>query len=336
MNGDPFGTLIPKLAAYIFVLPLALLLLWFTWKQVAKARDVQAKWEQAEATALEVSGQTLTFEFPWRTGTEHREVRRNQGFSRYNSGDKFPIFVNPANAGEVRCAGNDSLWGGPIVTGIFGVLFLALGIFMLTLQPPKPPAAMMEEWAAMQAGQLPAASTAHAAPADDGSEIFMREPSESWKANVFWGLLFGLLLVVPPFFADADVPKWKRALAIAAGIAWMVFMGRSAIRNRGRTVQCNTKFIQVSDPFGTRSIPLSDVAKVTRRDVRKKLNEFDNIGRSRRNRELSTLPEMVDYIAYDAAGKELVRLDKNMEPHTELRRFLNRIIKQTGKEIADE
>ena len=71
-------------------------------------------------------------------------------------------------------------------------------------------------------------------------------------------------------------------------------------------------------------------------DKRKKLNEFDNIGRSRRNRELSTLPEMVDYIAYDAAGKELVRLDKNMEPHTELRRFLNRIIKQTGKEIADE
>ena len=101
---------------------------------------------------------------------------------------------------------------------------------------------------------------------EDGRLIQMREPSESWKANVFWGLLFGLLLVLPPLFApkDTPLPLWKKYGAMALGVAWMTFMGRSAIQNHGRTVRCDTTSIQISSPFASKRILLSDVNKLVR------------------------------------------------------------------------
>ena len=167
--------------------------------------------------------------------------------------------------------------------------------------------------------------------------IEMREPSESWKANIFWGLLFGLLLIVPSFFAPEDVPVWKKFGLMFLGVAWLTFMGRKALQNRGRKIRCDEVSIVVSQPFDSRTILLAQVKTVTRNDVRKQFREMNDVGRSRyKTKGLDTMPEIVMYSLRDAAGHELLRLDKNMEPGTEMRRFLDRMEKLTGSPIREE
>lgn len=174
-------------------------------------------------------------------------------------------------------------------------------------------------------------------PADDERIIKMREPQETWKANLFWGLLFGLLLIVPSFFAPENISAWKKYGSMAIGMAWLGFMSRKAFQSRGRTVRCDDTAIVISQPSGSWSIPLSEVKKVTRSDARKTLREWNDIGRPRyKTKPLDTLPSMVIYTLHDATGRELLRLDKNMEPKSEMIRFLERMEKLTGSPIIDE
>ena len=102
--------------------------------------------------------------------------------------------------------------------------------------------------------------------ANDENVIMMREPRETWKANLFWGLLFGLLLIIPVFFAPEDTPVWKKYGSMLIGTAWIGFMSRKAFQNHGRTVRCDDTELEVLHPSGSWRIPLSEVKKVTRSD----------------------------------------------------------------------
>ena len=172
---------------------------------------------------------------------------------------------------------------------------------------------------------------------NDGSSIKMREPRETWKANLFWGLLFGLLLIIPSIFAPENVSVWKKYGSMVIGVAWIGFMSRRAFQSHGRTVRCDEIEIEISQPSGSWRIPLSEVKKITRSDVRETLREWNDIDRPRyKTKPLDTLPSMVIYTLRDAAGRELLRLDKNMKPSSEMQRFLDRMKKLTGGTISDE
>ena len=170
--------------------------------------------------------------------------------------------------------------------------------------------------------------------ADDGDVIHLKEPAETWKANIFWGLLFGLLMIVPSFFAPEHTPLWKKYGLMILGAAWLGLMCRKAFQNNGRRVRCDLSEIVVSQPFGSRRIPLSEVKKVVREDIREELRKWNDVGRSRyKTKPLDTLPAMVVYTLYDGTDRELLRLDKNMEPPGEMHRFLQRVETQTGRPI---
>jgi len=162
---------------------------------------------------------------------------------------------------------------------------------------------------------------------DDGRTIELREPSQSWKANVFWGLLFGLLALIPALMAPPETSWFEKYAWIAGGIAWMIFMGLSAYRNFGRKVICDANTIVVSQAFASARIALADVKSVTREDVRQQLREIDEIGMSRRDklRRMDTKAPMIMYVLRDGAGKTLLRLDKDMQPPGAMRRFLDRL-----------
>ena len=82
--------------------------------------------------------------------------------------------------------------------------------------------------------------------------IEMREPRESWRANVFWGLVFGVSLIVPQFFGWEETSWLEKYGFIVAGLAWMGFMGLSAFRNYGRKMRCDDTSIEVSQVFGAK------------------------------------------------------------------------------------
>lgn len=171
----------------------------------------------------------------------------------------------------------------------------------------------------------------------EGDVIHLREPSQTWKANLFWGLLFGLLLIVPSIFAPEHTPLWKKYGLMILGLAWLGFMWRKAFQNYGRRVRCDSCEIQVLEPSGSWKIPLQVVKRVVRTDIREDVRKWNNFGLPRyRIKPLDTLPAMVVYTLYDASDRELLRLDKNMEPACEMRRFLERMEALTGSPIRDE
>ena len=171
----------------------------------------------------------------------------------------------------------------------------------------------------------------------EGDVIHLMEPATTWKANLFWGFLFGMLLIVPSLFAPANTPLWKKYGLIILGMAWLGFMCRKAFENKGRRVRCDLSQIEVSQPSGSQRIPLDVVRKVVRKDVREELRKWNNYGLPRyKTKPLDTLPPMVVYALYDASDRELLRLDKDMEPASEMRRFLERIETLTGCRIIYE
>lgn len=336
VNGDGLFANIPKFIALVGVLPVLLLFLWFTWKLAATPRVVQATWTSVEAYAVEGAPEgKVLLEWTWNDRVVRREVDRKDGYDNVAPGSAFPLYVNPADTQEIRPGGFARLWGGVMAVGSV-VLFLALvGAFLWRVKSPEMPA----DFAAQFQRSFPdlRESDTPMRHADDGRIIVIREPRESWKANVFWGVLFGLLLIVPAVFAPADASALKRYGLMALGFAWMGFMSRKAMRNRGRRVRCDGTSIEILEPSGSRGILLSEVQEVTRSDERRKIRDIRDIGLPRyETKPLDTLAPMVVFILRDAQGTELLRLDQKMEPSGEMRRFLDRMENLTGRPIRDE
>jgi hypothetical protein len=147
------------------------------------------------------------------------------------------------------------------------------------------------------------------------------------------------LFTLPPLltFSANEPGLWKRLLSIGAGLAWMVFMGRIALQNRSRVIRCDPSEILVSQPFGSRRIPLSEIKKVTRRDIREHLRKAaESSGRRSGLNDSDTLGPKVIYILYDAAGTRLLDVDSGMQPSREMSRFLDRMKALMGTAIVDE
>lgn len=178
--------------------------------------------------------------------------------------------------------------------------------------------------------------TLPSAPSAD-APLAVRQPAEAWKANLFWGAVFGLPLVLGGLFGPEDAPLWKRLGALALGLIWMAFMIRTALGNRGRKVVHEGASILVADPFVSRRISVGEVHRVVREDLRQKFKEVDEFGMSRRQKfeRMSTLPRMVYFVLLDAQGGELLRLDENMEPKAVLHQILDRLQASTGSPIAE-
>ncbi|AMO22329.1 hypothetical protein GCM10027034_26600 [Ramlibacter solisilvae] len=167
---------------------------------------------------------------------------------------------------------------------------------------------------------------------EDGRPIVLREPRQSWRANVFWALMLGLPAVGLPLLAGDEAMALEKYGTVLLGLGWMGFMGASAWRNLGRTVRCDMEWITLSQAFAPTRVALSQVASVTREDVRRQLRAFRDIGvsQAQRRHTFDTLPPIVMYVLRDAQGRTLMRLDQGMEPAGEMSRFLKRLQRQAG------
>ena len=342
MDANALGSIIGKGVAYACLFPLALLLLWLSVKLARESRAVETTWRRVMAKASDAAGEEnkITLEWFWKEDPVQRNFDRKGAFSDVKAGDTLPVWVNPADLSQARPATFGELWGPVMVTSVFAVIFVGVGFLVMRFVGAEP--AMMPQ--GFPAGPLHAemssvAATPHAAPVDDGQPIELRESSDLWKANVFWGLLFGLLFTLPPLltFSASEPGLWKRFLSIGAGLAWMVFIGRIAIQNRSRMIRCDQSEILVSQPFGSRRILLSEIKNVTRRDIREHLRKAAESSRSRGGiNDGDTLGPKVIYILYDAAGKRLIDVDSAMQPSQEMRRFLDRMKALMGGSIPDD
>ncbi|OHE74920.1 MAG: hypothetical protein A2107_11530 [Verrucomicrobia bacterium GWF2_62_7] len=221
MNCDGLFSSAPKVIALVGVFPLLLVFLWFTWKVAAKCRDVQANWTRVGAQVVDASqDDKVALDLSWGGEKVRREVKKEGSFKDLTPSQTFPLYMNPRNRAEMRPDTFAEMWGGAVVLGVISLVLAGTGLFLMLVEDPKMPE-MSADFAAQveRAASNPQVSTPTPRPShdDDGGIIQMREPSESWKANVFWGLLFGLLLVVPALFAPKDAPAVEEVWRDGAG-----------------------------------------------------------------------------------------------------------------------
>ena len=305
------------------------------------SRDIQSHWPQVRAEVVAVGDGTLTLAFPLGSNTVRGDVKREYAFRDLGISQTIALYVNPANPAQMRQAAFGELWAGTIALCVVAAFLAVVGVFLLRAGDDAVPAQLAEQFQRdMQAGHLEADSyhDSDALPRhpDDGRTIELREPSQSWKANVFWGLLFGLLAVVPALLAPPQAPIVEKYIWVAAGVGWMAFMGLSAYRNFGRKVVCDGTAIvlQGSSPSvsGTLSVVSVDGRAATF-DIGTNgaLAAFNVLVNTYATGDpLDTNAPMVMYVLRDAQGNTLLRLDRDMQPRAQMRRLLDRLENLTG------
>lgn len=331
MEREGFFT-VPRLMALGVVLPLALAFLWAAGWFAAESLRVQRNWIPVEAVVADLSKDgVVAFDLPLPSGTVRQEVDRGDGFSGVKEGDTVSLYVDPADTRQLRRAGAAELWITPAFCALFALVLGGIGAFMVFNDDE---AELRRMRARFEADRTAAERNPPAPPpADDDGIIVLHEPGQSWKANVFWGLLFGLGLAVPPFLGD-EGPALERYGMALAGLAWMAFMAYRAVGNFGRTVRIDMAEIVVSTVFGEKRVPLREVKRVSLSDVRKELADLASLGvPSNRPKPMNTMAPLRLYSLRDADGRELLRLDGEMTPGSEMLRFLRRMEALTGRSV---
>ncbi len=329
MDREGFFT-VPRLMALGVVLPLALAFLWAAGWFAAESLRVQRNWLVVDAVVADLSRDGIVgFDLPLPSGTVRQEADRGDGFSGVKEGDTVSLYVNPADPKQLRRTGGAELWITPAFCALFALVLGGVGAFMVFHDDDAELRRMRARFEADRA----AAERNPPPPADDGGTIVLHEPGQSWKANVFWGLLFGLGLAVPPFLGG-EGPALERYAMVLAGLAWMAFMAYRAAGNFGKTVRIDMAEIVVSTPLGEKRVPLREVKRVSLSDVRKELADLASLGvPSHRPKPMNTMAQLRLYSLRDADGRELLRLDGEMTPKSEMARFLRRMETLTGRSV---
>ncbi len=325
-----------KIALFV-VLPLAALFVWFAGIFIVQSLKIEHNWIFVKAVAAEVTEKEVDLDIPSNSGTSRRVVRKEDGFNGIAQGETVPLYVNPSNTAEMRRAIFSEMWLNASFMGLFVVVLGVAGIIMLRPGDGPDFAAMQAAFEAdvKKAGEQ--GKTYTPGESDDGMPITLREPRQSWKANVFWGVVLGVPLLFMAWFAPADYPMLKRAGFGLAGACWLGFMLVKAIRNSGKTVRITSHDITVDTPLGSDTIYLRDVKRVALADVHKEMEDINNAGQWRyKTRGLNTMAQMKLYILYDAEGRSLLRLDEHMTPASEMARFRARMERVTGRMIDRE
>ncbi len=142
----------------------------------------------------------------------------------YSPDSKVTVLENPAKPEERRLTGFFDLWNPTIMAAIIS-LVLIIAARLLWRAP----------WGAEAAWSDGGWKTAPA-EIEAVTRFEVKEPAESWIANLIFGCVVGLAVGLPPFFARGEWRPWH-AFWAAIGIGLFLWLLQSAVMNYSRTVR---------------------------------------------------------------------------------------------------
>ena len=310
---------LPKVLAVTALLPVIAGLGWLTVHVTAKSVDRARNWRLVEARVLDASAdEFVTLAYTDQGKPIERPVSKDKGLQSAAAGETLPIHINPTNPSEIEPARPSDLWASPAMLAFFLAAMLGAFVFLWRVKPHE----------ALPRDPLPPPPSTNfqrpEPPRNENAEIVLRQASTAWKANLFWTFLPVLLAISGA--GGLREGEWLGAPMLLAGIAGTGWLISQAIRNKSYVLRCNRERIEVADRFRHRTISLRDIATVERVDVRANIEKLNNAGRRFGDpKQFSTLAPIVVYSCKDASGREILRLDKDMEPAAGLQRLIERI-----------
>ena len=204
---------VPRTIALLGVLPFLLLVLWFTAHVAQKNRAV-SRWPLVLAQVVSVEDQRVTLQFLWHGDMVRADVKREYAFAKLAPMETITLLANPANPAELSAPAFGDVWAGTVALGIVSGFLAIVFVAMLFVGAPRMPAHVVRDIqrmreAAARKGQGFDTSDDFEKPVDNGV-IELHEPRQSWKANVFWGLILGLPAVLPLFLAGPEIPPLEK------------------------------------------------------------------------------------------------------------------------------
>lgn len=151
----------------------------------------------------------------------------------------------------------------------------------------------------------------------------VREPGESWKANLIYGCVFGLPFGVPAFLMEG---KWTAARAFWAvvGTGFLLWMVQSAAENHSRTLRLSDAGLVERSCFGSRRIPWEEIGSLEFHDVREQLLRLKDF----RSRISPSFPHIDIWSVKDRKGQEVLRIIAGMEPAEDFRNMREQILRR--------
>jgi hypothetical protein len=220
--------------------------------------------------------------------------------SGYYAMNEVTVLENPKNPDERRLTGIFDLWNDAFVTTILGLALLTAAWLVWSA-----PWGVDAVWSAGAWRSAPDAVERTAR-----LEVF--EPRESWKANLFYGCVFGLAMGVPCFFVKGAWKPWPTIVAVLSMgfLAWMI---QSAIFNFTRSVRVTDAGVEEVTFFGTRRVPWEEFGGLEFQDVQKFFTDLSNAGRWQ-TRKFSTMPKIDVWAVKDSEGRQIFSLPAEMTP----------------------
>jgi hypothetical protein len=234
----------------------------------------------------------------------------------YNAGyqyeSKVTVVENPENPEDRRLTGIFDLWNGTLVAALLSLALLT-GAWLIWSTTWGADVV----WSGGAWQTAPAVS--HTIP-----DFEVYEPPESWKANLFYGLVLGLAMGLPPFFTGGDWTPWRTLWAVA-GIGFLLWMLQSAALNSTRSVRLSSAGLEERSMFGTRRIPLEEIGGLQFQDVAQQL---ENLKLWQDRRRAGIRPIEV-WTVKDREGWEVLRLPAEMTPRDTFRAMRERLDRRT-------
>ncbi len=219
----------------------------------------------------------------------------------YRVPSKVTVIENPDNPEERRLTGIFDLWNQTLVAAIFGLALLAAAWLVWGTS-----------WGATVQWSEGAWKTTPPALAESVPEFEVLEPRESWKANLLWGAVFGLVMGIPPFFVRGIWKPWPAIVAVA-GVGFFLWMAQNSVLNYSRTVRLSPAGLEERSFYGARRIPWGELGGLEYQDVHKWLQNLNGAGR-RQTRRLSTLGSIDVWVVRDREGRWVFSLPAKMTP----------------------
>lgn len=303
-----------RIALVVISIALAAVPAWLAGRTISGNASVLSSWQRAQGKITSLAADdSVEIELGVEPDTRrvNAPVVHQLGVSFLK---KVPVYVDPADASNVRLGGLLQMWLWPSGLILVAMVFLMLALFSarVGLGTPGGRVEGADHW------------TFSTPPPPLATDIRVHRPASEWKMPLVWSLLGVAMLALGIFVHGNQI---RRLGAGALGLLFILAMIALSVNTRMTEVSADRNVLRKTTAFGWREVAWSQVGRVERQEL------LMGVGKpSLFQKEMLPFPgrSVKSIVFTDRNGRALVSMSDHMEPESDVRRLLDLCAAQTG------